>query len=199
MRTELIRLMAASFAVCVACNNSPDSSQSGADASSDSSGDGGVSNDNDANIGTGDGFEVYKSGTRLRARRVVSADGAEQFVGFRDLDLNIDCFIQKFEGQTLCLPSMLGIQDGPFSDAGCSAPTAIASALSCLDSEWTHARTYNPGCTNSIHFVGSKLPTIYQGTPGNCVEAALNPGLEYYSVGAIVGLSTFQSATEVVE
>jgi len=80
--------------------------------------------------GGADGPPLYQSGTRLKVRAFVGADGSRQFAGMRDATRDVDCtFAVAADGRTRCLPLATGASVGAYyADAACSLPLAATRA-----------------------------------------------------------------------
>ena len=146
-----------------------------------------------------------KSGTRLKARHYVGADGSKQFVGWRDTMRNEDCTFSKADdGMIRCIPSASYSSD--FADAGCSQP---------LGSGYTNTGTACPGqtvvtptyfaalsCSGYKYYkTGAAVTTpamVYIGAPGACIGRAPQAGYTYYALTPIAA-SEFAAATEQIE
>ncbi len=72
--------------------------------------------------------ELYRSGTRLRAR-VLDDEGTRHHVGWYDTELGTDCAFQLMEDGTLrCVPQGDALQTARFSDPNCTTPVAAFDA-----------------------------------------------------------------------
>jgi hypothetical protein len=72
--------------------------------------------------------ELYRSGTRLRAR-VLDAQGTRHHVGWYDAELGADCAFHPTEdGALRCVPGADSLQAARFSDPACSTPVAAFDA-----------------------------------------------------------------------
>jgi hypothetical protein len=85
--------------------------------------------------------DLYQSGTRLKARMLVTADGAKAFVGWRDTVRNENCsFWNTADGKLRCLPTACAgpISTPPrmYADENCTGyqivPISGTSAPSCV-------------------------------------------------------------------
>jgi hypothetical protein len=147
----------------------------------------------------------WVSGSRLRARLRVGADGSKSLAGWRDTKLGVDCFfLLAGDGKLRCLPEQAGTASH-FSDAGCTQPAMIVTkgcAAPAYAWKWT---TMTDSCgtqtTYAVHPVGPAVATIFSGSPPSCVNQStlLMTTLDAYAVGAEVPASEFVEATEVVE
>src|SRR4051794_20521888 len=92
------------------CSNGPSDSDAGADGGNDGSTSGGPD---------------YASGTRLRAKVYASADGARQWHGWFDQQLQTDCAVTIAEDGVLrCVPSGAYYSSDTFADSACTVPVA---------------------------------------------------------------------------
>lgn len=146
-----------------------------------------------------------ESGSRLKARYYVGADGSKQFTFmWHDTQRNEDCTFSRVNGSELrCIPG--GLPRIYFADAGCTAPlwvTAKAPAASCYS---TSAAKYgtNPdasGCPTALHILTAAAPTmIYSGSPGACIGSAASDALSYFTSGGTIAWSEFVAATDQVQ
>lgn len=181
--------------VLASCFSLAACSTSNADIRSDAAKSGDASAGDAATTTTGD----PTSGTRLRARVYAGDDGSQQFAGWHDSSRNEDCsFGMAADGTIRCLPANASyVAATTYSDGGCSQPVvyqlpgcaspqyAIESASSC----------YGQLTPQRIFSVGAKLSIIYTGTPANCTSATAPTTFDYYSLGAEIPATSFQSAT----
>jgi hypothetical protein len=147
-----------------------------------------------------------KSGTRLKVRYYVGADGSEQTIGFFDSVRREKCsFAVAADGVVRCLPEVapqFSMFTRYFSDARCTQelaelPTGCRTGYV--------AKAVNASACSSGSRVFPIAPTIFTGAVyvdnalGGCTRAA-GPGYghDYYAIGAEVPPISFQSATEVV-
>lgn len=144
---------------------------------------------------------VYQSGTRLKMRTLVTADGARAFLGWRDTQLNLDCgFSVAGDGRTRCLPSGNASYSGYFADSACTQPLAQASvAAGCVP---TLAWRMDPNSCQyllRVYAIGAEFtgPTVYVGAA--CTSTAAAPYGRFFSVGAEVPPSTYVEATEQLQ
>lgn len=149
--------------------------------------------------GAGAGDSLYQSGSRLRAKYLLGADGSKQFTGWHDSKLNVDCAPQLAAGNLLrCLPA--NTPTYLWADSSCkTSPVAMGQCVEYLGSLPT-----TQGCSGNpvrIFKAGNALAettVVYQGTPSGCVKiGALNQPLT--AAGAEIDPSTFEEMTELVE
>ncbi len=144
----------------------------------------------------------YQSGSRLKARVLVTADGARQFVGWRDTQLGLDCtFVTATDGKTRCLPQLGGIAV-VYADSACSKPLVYA-ASNCHQASGIIAIpvTTGSGCTVQ----GEALQVGQPGRGHDCLrgsrrqlhsDSTLDPaGVHNHGGGAV----KFVAATEQLE
>jgi hypothetical protein len=185
-------------------SSNPDAS-SNPDGSASASGSGGADAGSDALLpdGASDAGSTdprlshsNRSGTRLKAEWLVAADGAEEFVGWRDTQLKQDCrFGLAGDGLERCLPSAASHADGAsFADAACTKPvapgpgcgTAAPSDIVATDVSTCPSRT-------RVYASGAKAAKVYTNGGGSCVLTSSSD--TYYELGAEMAPSTFVSAT----
>lgn len=78
--------------------------------------------------------DLYQSGSRLKARMLVTADGAKSFNGWRDTKRGENCFFaDATDGKTRCLPDCLAasVEEMYYPTDSCTgAPLAVAGHVS---------------------------------------------------------------------
>lgn len=119
-------------------------------------------------------FEEAESGTRLRAVRLVPAEGEATLIGWHDAELDVECsFFSAADGRTRCLPG--GAMVTSFADATCETPARElgcepAFLLDMLASAGcpTHNRVYEPA--EARH-----LDRLYHRMGADCVELSAEP------------------------
>jgi hypothetical protein len=135
---------------------------------------------------------VVKSGTRLKARKLTSPDGASQFLGWWDDELKIRC--EGNDGR--CMPasgSRVGVDAQHFADAACTTPVGVS----------TGGASVPQYCLDPNGFrLGMPISKVYtRDGSGSCVEAhdgfAEIPGATFYACGGeLVAPETFAAMTE---
>jgi hypothetical protein len=146
----------------------------------------------------------FASGSRLRARTLVGADGSRQPAGWFDTQLETECTWRAAgDGQTRCIP--VAVSTSLFADAECTTPVVH---LPCSQTIPWHieAPTFkcgSPPLGVSIFAVGQVIDapsTVYtHGTSGQCVGAVVPPGGEWVSSGGLIDPSNFVAATVETE
>jgi hypothetical protein len=157
--------------------------------------------------------DTTTSGTRLRAKYIVGADGSKQFLGWHDSTTNADCsFVPAADGAMRCLPafgSASGQINDFYVDSGCSQKVAQVFKANCVTPKYAHddvvfTSSCGAGTTGigyAVYSLGAKLTTAYYGSPANCLPINANAfdSLDMYAVGAEVPASTFVQGTATVE
>jgi hypothetical protein len=148
------------------------------------------------------------SGTRLRARVIVSSDGAEQFAGWHDSSRNEDCsFTTAADGIMRCEPTGLGV-GGIFSNATCTQLVAYQAAACSAPAYMVYSEPTTNGCFTAyrlhIYTASSKISaptTVYTLSAGVCKASGIVPSTlgDFYSASSEVPASSFQDATVVVK
>ncbi len=155
----------------------------------------------------------FVSGSRLKTRVFTASDGAVEYRGFYDSQLNVDCrFGTANDGETRCLPQGAGLTAGPyFADAACTAPIALGF---CSGTPPAYVFKPTAGAASCTWGMGSELTTpggaffavgpalslaTYYSKYSACTAVAGQPGYQYFALGAEVPPSTFVDATEVIE
>lgn len=148
------------------------------------------------------GKDAAASGSRIKARWQVAEDGARQFVGFFDSELQEPCgFSVASDGVTRCLPLSPGATR-LFTDASCSSPAFFNIFQGCGLGKYALV----PLATDcafeqraEIHKLGTKLDsaaTYYvSNAPNTCVVWNLGPNYDYFADDGLVDPSMFVAAT----
>jgi len=145
------------------------------------------------------------SGTRLKARNYVGADGARQFVGWRDSQLGVDCaFGAGEDGKIRCLPTAAIIDPSYFSNITCTQ--RITYPGPCGAPKYA-AEGVAGACGGAlrIYAVGAKatgtkyisVPDV-GGGPNKCMAAGAIT-TDVYAVAAAIPAAAFVEATEQVD
>ncbi len=139
--------------------------------------------------------ELYASGSRIKMRAGRTADGAAQFLGWRDTQRNENCSFRVFAGQLRCVPDFLFITpNGYYADAACSVPAAPASATACQQPGYV-GTTDTCGMATHIYITGA-VSAAYLKAGTSCVAAAPTMAV---AAGAEVDPASFAAVTESVE
>lgn len=156
--------------------------------------------------------EAAESGSRLKARWYVGADGSRQFLNWFDSEVQAECYFARGrDGALRCLPSPLGesvLSTALYADEECSSRVAAFSAASCgsaqpnvvviQDQAGTDACAQTP---YRYHRVGAEVPAgeIYtlQGTA--CTVSPRDPARTYRLVGAEIPAAGFVAGEIVVD
>ena len=153
-----------------------------------------------------------KSGTRLKARYYLGADGSKQFIGWRDTMRNEDCYIAKAEdGQLHCMPIAGAAAATYFGDKECTAQplTVVAKASQACANVAAAAPTTMYlaeacGANRTLYTVGqTPVVAVFQKTGANCtaLPQVLLDTYNFFPLMAPVAApaSAFVAATEQVE
>jgi hypothetical protein len=146
-------------------------------------------------VGSSSG-ELFRSGSRIKAKTLVTSDGVKEFRGWYDTQLGEDCaFLTASDGRIRCLPGGAAAS-GFFTDAVCSTPAA--TALACSSPRWVLAtEEVGAGCRSSggvsVHITRlvSDAGVIYQRTDAGCLRSTLPTGFVTYVVGLQVPPTEF--------
>jgi hypothetical protein len=162
------------------------------------------------------------SGSRLKARYLVTPDGAKQFIGWHDAERNENCAFEfAADGQQHCLPVWV-VPDGIFAggphfgsysaDAGCSQPLAHVG-VGCPGVPPKYAAlSVSMACSAEgldvrgavqLFAMGPQVQqaAIYIGSPGSCSLYTNAPPGDYYLVqlDKEIPPSSFVAATVVTD
>jgi hypothetical protein len=144
---------------------------------------------------------VYVSGSRLRAVRVTSDQGGDQFSWFHDTQLDLDCvFALGTDGQPHCLPA-IGTVASYYADAACTTPVAYGppiAALGSCDHPMRYATSYSAPGIFTVYQLGAAWTGPVFLSSGTCGTATLETGSPVYLVGPIEPPTTFVGGTETI-
>jgi hypothetical protein len=147
-----------------------------------------------------------ESGSRLKARWYVAADGARQFASFHDTQLAQDCeFSPASDGVTRCLPKFV-FSSPFFLDSACTerviwdsicaipegAPVAFALPQPANDCGGNASVRYD----TRYYTAGAEVkPTVvYQSGPAGCTESTLFHAGVYRRLGPELPAQSFVAA-----
>lgn len=152
--------------------------------------------------------QQYLSGTRIRARVLSTSDGAQQFIGWHDNTLNIDCsFLPAPDSTFRCLPAGTIANLGSYySDMGCNNPVGLlTTGAGCTPAYAQSVVTTTASCGatyfNSLvyHYYPVTGPyggTLWVKSGTNCVMTTLAvPTWSVWTLGAEVSYSQYASGT----
>jgi hypothetical protein len=150
----------------------------------------------------------YISGSRLRAKYLLAADGAKEFNGWHDSQLGVDClFMIATDGQKRCLPWYINAEY--YSDASCTQLVTLTNKL-CGETAPTEYALINISDDICIAKFGAYQPTgamlpsqpsLYENSGGMCKAAYASWETYYhaYILGPEIPPSSFVAATDGVE
>lgn len=143
-----------------------------------------------------DGADVALSGSRLKARWDVGADGSRAFAGWFDTQIGAECsYAMASDGKRRCLPEapagFLQFTDDKCTygylvlpDSTCSVPAHVKDAKQSACGE-THV--YKVGAA-----VPPPPPLVYQHSGGGaCIQGTAGQPGTYYELGPAVDPGTF--------
>lgn len=147
-----------------------------------------------------------ESGTRLRARMIVGADGSKELIGWYDKQREEECaFKSADEGKLRCVPTAHPVFD--FADPECTKPlVTLPPQLDCNGNppKYVMAMDYTQACIPSARLfeIGAASQTmvdpVYRSQQGGCQPVG-NPMAIFYEVGAEVPMSELVEGTPVTE
>ncbi len=153
---------------------------------------------------------LYESGTRIKARIARTDDGAKQWSGWHDVDLNTDCtFGVAPDGKTRCLPPFITTGAQQYEDATCTKPMFYTTK--CATIRWGLACDGKALCgdtTCTVFEVGSKITdaagfALYHVDASKCVPTSQSSqyltAFDCYHSGQQVSPSIFAEVTETIE
>lgn len=140
------------------------------------------------------------SGSRLKARVMVGADGSRSFVGWHDTELKTDCaFVKSVDGKTRCLPSGTNVLPGYFTDSGCTKPAAYTTKGCAPSSKYVQAIQGGAcGAGYAVYQLGTPhTASVYVGSPGACNSTTVGlSSYDVYTLGPEVSLASFVAGNE---
>jgi hypothetical protein len=149
----------------------------------------------------------HRSGTRLHARAVLTDQGQQGWIGWRDTERDEDCAFQAAaDGATRCLPSQ-ATQSVYFVDDSCTSRVAAVAEADADDgaSKVSYALVREDNqCLALMHVYplrgAIETPTnlFVQDHRGRCVAAAL-PAMQFRALGEEVPPSVFVAARQGIE
>jgi len=140
-----------------------------------------------------------ESGTRLKVRARVGADGSRQPIGWYDANLDTVCTWRKAsDGTDRCLPD--GVTANRFLDDACTQPILVQSA--CEPLQFAIVSEDPDSCGNRwrVYPAGPAVTpaTAYMRSGANCIATAVPAG-DLFSTNAEMAASMFVAATVEVE
>lgn len=147
-------------------------------------------------------LRLYKSGSRIRARFGETPDGAKQFIGWYDTQLNINCmFGETSEGVFRCIPTPI-LYASLYSDAACTSPLFMTASGCSMVAEWGMT-TDECGRVHRIFKRGAVYTdtVAYAKSNGTCTQTTLSyyTGTTFYTAGQEFPLSSFQTMSIYTE
>ena len=149
----------------------------------------------------------YKSGSRIKAEVLRSADGAQQFNGWVDTQLNEKCsFTAATDGKVRCLPGGGFSSSGYYANATCTTPLVVVpdgcavSKYTLLSQQLPNTCIFSPKNLYAVHLTaGAYSGPTYRKSGTLCQASAVESGDVAYSLNPEIPASQFQEATTVVE
>jgi hypothetical protein len=153
------------------------------------------------------GEELYRSGTRIKMKMMVSEDGARVFQGNYDSQRGEECNFQPaVDGVTRCLPVSYSYAS-LFLDAACTLPVFVTSAAACPPKYLAEVTTDT--CPSTYRFGAfylasqvSPLPALVYGktTTGCSTGRPVSADSAVYErSGSPIPPTSFQQATLSIE
>lgn len=141
----------------------------------------------------------FESGTRLKAKTYVGADGSRTpVIGMRDTQLDTDCYFSlAADGVERCLPvdaaGIGGYTEGTCTQAVVYGTCPLVGYTSALGSQCPRRRT--------VYAIGSQttVQTLYFKNGANCTGVAAPTGVTFFLVGGEVAPQSFVAGTVEVE
>lgn len=148
--------------------------------------------------------DLYQSGTRIKAKMLVTSDGAKSWNGWRDTLLGLDCnFLLASDGQMRCLPTAVSVGIGAYYlDASCINEVGYTSST-CGVPEFALVMTSSSGCIK--YSMAIYRPTKHTGdvyskaSDGTCSKASLGTSTLFLNLGQEENPSKYVAAVEQLE
>ena len=145
---------------------------------------------------------VAQSGSRLKRRVRVGADGSEEFVGWWDDDLGTEClYTTAANGTMRCLPWGTDVallsDSGQFANSDCTQRLYSGFLRNTSCSTPSAPRWFRvPGpCDTAVREqMNLHSGPVYAEHIGQCIPGTRNQSLEYWTGGTVVPPATFVSA-----
>ena len=139
------------------------------------------------------------SGTRLRAQYLTTADGARQFFGWFDKNLNVSChFGMADDGRIRCLPDSGALVGAAFLDANCTQQLAQFDASSCAGPPTFVLKSSTGDCgpSSEVYAVGAaQTPSqVFYSSSTGCAASPTPTTQKFYALGAKADAATFLDA-----
>lgn len=155
--------------------------------------------------------EAEESGSRIKAIRIVGADGSKEFAGWYDKQLDTRCgFYMMTDGVIHCVPWYGGIT-GLYVDASCSVEAVLLpSDPTCAQPKYAirydvvttcHAFDIRANTVYRAYNIGQKSSSsVFYGKSGTmCLQSVPQPGYDPYVLGAEEPPSSFVAASLVTD
>jgi hypothetical protein len=138
---------------------------------------------------------VNTSGTRLRVRKWVTAEGTEHFVGWHDKERDEECSYRiASDGKMRCVPSSSSPIDTLHLDAACTQPVVQLTTSPCDVRPKYATLAAVAACERPRMVAVGAVATFgvqaYRKQGNDCVAAAV-PTTTYYELGAPVDPNAF--------
>lgn len=156
---------------------------------------------------TGQEAGGVKSGTRLRARYTMGADGSREFVGWHDTERHEDCSFRQGDSEKLrCIPTAHPVLD--YSDADCTMPVVtLPPQLDCDGNppKYVLAMDYTEACAPEARLfeMGAAIQTtidpVYRSTAQGCQQLGAGAMPVFYEVGAEIPMTELVEGRIVME
>ena len=147
---------------------------------------------------------LNEPGSRLKLRVLAASDGARQFAGFHDTQIDEQCwFTETNEERQHCIPSRVVYLGNYFSDTQCTRRLGTVQGTECVPrfARWSEV----VGCHTKVRMfeLGTRFPrdsqAYYRNSAGECAEVNVSQDLAWYEAGREVSLDTFVSANVTVQ
>jgi hypothetical protein len=137
--------------------------------------------------------QLYKSGTRIQARTLKTADGAEFFEGWYDAERGEPCsFASSRDGKRRCMPA--GAPAQAFADASCTRPVGVT--FDCQPPEYVSLVELQscggPAKITLFESMGGYDGEVWAKSSSGCVASVRAPTLRYWLAGNEVPASSFE-------
>lgn len=141
--------------------------------------------------------KANESGTRLKARWYVGADGSRQFVNWYDSELGTECYFQDSgDGVLRCLPIVRASVH--YTDETCSRLLFSSVTSACGETPLTIGAVpvkVSGACAPQYKYYkpsAKTVPTqVFALSGSECIAQEIDPKLTYWTAGAALPVSSF--------
>jgi hypothetical protein len=149
--------------------------------------------------------KAAESGTRLKAVRHVTSDGAKQWAyTWWDTTRTEKCYFGNAEdGKIRCIPAASVGAQSHYSEATCTQPLVLAIRPACSEAKYASLSPATQTCPPtgpSLYQLGPRYTgSFYDKFGAQCVAGSPLPTYEYYEVGQKIAPTEFAEGVEQID